>query len=161
MSNNPRKPELGYQALRKGRFSVPDGVYFITTNVSDRKPLLREAGAAAVVVDSLRHLEKTGELTLYSYVVMPDHLHLLFGLQNTVGLPAVMRKFKGYTGKILSNKLSIASFWQKGYYDHLVRNKKDLQDCIKYMADNPVKCELVGQISDYPWFYLMDGIWLD
>ena len=122
MSNNPRKPELGYQALRKGRFSVPDGVYFITTNVSDRKPLLREAGAAAVVVDSLRHLEKTGELTLYSYVVMPDHLHVLFALQETGDLPAVMRKFKGFTGSFgiaLKNVLRIRpDIWCTEYDTH-------------------------------------------
>jgi len=57
--------------------------------------------------------------------------------------------------------MSITPFWQRGYYDHMVRNENDFRECIKYMADNPLKRELVGNISEYQWFYLKDGVWLD
>jgi hypothetical protein len=38
-------------------------------------------------------------------------------------------------------------FWQREYYDHLIRDETDFDRIIKYIADNPAKANL----QDWQW----------
>lgn len=33
-------------------------------------------------------------------------------------------------------------FWQKNYYDHIIRNEKELDQIRQYIVNNPLKWEL-------------------
>lgn len=41
--------------------------------------------------------------------------------------------------------------WQKSYHDHIIRNEKDFNYHINYIATNPVKHGLVKDERDYRW----------
>jgi REP element-mobilizing transposase RayT len=43
--------------------------------------------------------------------------------------------------------------WQRGFFDHVIRNDNDLQENLDYIAMNPVREEYVSQ----PWFYPYTG----
>jgi len=44
-------------------------------------------------------------------------------------------------GRILRRQ---GTFWQREYYDHLIRNENELQGALRYVAENPVKAGLVN-----------------
>ena len=74
------------------------------------------------------------------YVVMPDHVHILVRITGrpmrasapTVSLPKLVRSFKG-----LCTKAAGRSIWQRGYYDHIIRDENDFLRCWKYLDENP------------------------
>jgi hypothetical protein len=37
-----------------------------------------------------------------------------------------------------------SSFWQRGFYDHIIRNEKDWNEKAKYIESHPIKEELLG-----------------
>jgi len=41
--------------------------------------------------------------------------------------------------------------WQKRYYEHTIRDEKDMLKKITYMQNNPVKHGLVDNIKDWPY----------
>ena len=147
------KPEKGSNLLRKGRASINNQHYLITTAVFDRKPALRQAGAANIVLRSLQWFDKEEKIILDAAVVMPDHLHIVAGLRQG-SLAGFMRSFKGYTAyKIneLNNKKG--SFWQPQYHDHALRQDEDLNEVVLYALLNPVRAGLINDFHDYPFWY--------
>ena len=50
------------------------------------------------------------------------------------GYPAVIHALKG-----LSTKKIGISIWQRGYYDHILRNDADLAETRQYILNNPQK----------------------
>lgn len=47
--------------------------------------------------------------------------------------------------------------WQEQYYEHLVRNSQELEDCLNYMAMNPVRAGLARRPWEYAWVSV-DGL---
>jgi len=37
-----------------------------------------------------------------------------------------------------------SSFWQRGFYDHIIRNEEDWNEKAKYIESHPIKEELLG-----------------
>jgi len=89
--------------------------------------------------------------TVPIYCFMPDHLHLLLrGMGDEADAWAAMASFKQRTGFwIASNRP--AFWWQKDYWDHIVRPHEDVRGLLRYIAENPVRRGLVAQWRDYPF----------
>jgi REP element-mobilizing transposase RayT len=94
----------GYKALRKGRYSQPEGIYFITTTTHRRVPWFSEFPLACTMS---RHLALPGSLgdgRLLCWVVMPDHIHLLLQLA-TSPLACVMNRLKSRSAIRLNREI--------------------------------------------------------
>ena len=147
------KPLKGSKFLRKGRTSIRNQHYLLTTTVIDRKPVLNQAEAAVIILNSLQWLEKRGKIILDAAVVMPDHLHFVAGLK-LGSLAQMMRSLKRHTAQkinmILQRK---GAFWQPQYHDHAVRKDEDLYEVVLYTLHNPVRAGLVEDFHDYPYWY--------
>ncbi|WP_019024016.1 MULTISPECIES: transposase [unclassified Thioalkalivibrio] len=140
------------QALRRGRYSEPGRIYLITTVTRDRTPVFRDFAAARALVATLRHAQALGQADTLAYVVMPDHLHWLMTLGNSMSLSTVVRSVKAVTARRLGRAL-----WQPGFHDHAVRCEEDLTSLARYIAANPLRAGLVRNLGDYPHW---DAIWL-
>ena len=91
-------PQKGSNFLRKGRASIVNQHYLITTSVIERKPLLAQNGAPEIILDSLLWLEKQGKIIVDAAVVMPDHLHIVAALRKE-SLSTVMHSLKRYSAR--------------------------------------------------------------
>ncbi|MCG3150549.1 MAG: 8-amino-7-oxononanoate synthase [Verrucomicrobiae bacterium] len=159
------RPAPQSAALRKGRVSVPNECYFLTTCVEGRRPVLARAEAAKIVIDALRWLRDEGRIRLLGFVIMPDHVHVALALQsrqecrshnsttdaNECGsdipvatLAEVMKSWKGFTSRQLQLSCGMEGpVWQDGYYDHLLRDRRDFETRLDYMHENPCRGGLV------------------
>lgn len=68
------------------------------------------------------------------------------GVQAPASIPGIIHAIKVLT----TGKLG-ESLWQRGYYDHIIRNDEDLQATRQYIRDNPVKWFL-NRESDHSVF---------
>nr|WP_326127205.1 transposase [uncultured Oscillibacter sp.] len=62
----------------------------------------------------------------------------------TVALPKIVNTLKGLTSRKAGYPL-----WQRGYYEHIIRNDEDLENTRQYIRDNPWKW-LLNQCQDDP-----------
>ena len=54
--------------------------FFTATNL-EWKHLLREDKYKEIIIDSFRFLVKNNRVKIYSFVIMPNHLHLIWQMQ--------------------------------------------------------------------------------
>ena len=148
----------GKRALRRGRVSVANHVYAVTTVTVNRVPLFQRFELGRLVVREIRNLHEAGVVDSMAYVVMPDHMHWLFQLSAEHSLSAVIRLLKGRSA-IAVNRVSgrKGPVWQAGFHDHGIRMDEDLRMLARYIVGNPVRAGLVAQPGEYP---LWDAIWL-
>jgi putative transposase len=104
--------------------------------------LLRRPECAEIVADTLRHFE--GErVVMTSYVVMPNHVHALFVQNPEWPLEKLIHSWKRFTTRQVNKLLDRSgSFWQRDYFDRLIRNEKHFANCIRYIRRNPEKARL-------------------
>ena len=131
--------------LRKGRVSISGGIYHVTAATNNREPVFLNFWHARVLVGSFVHLQKQGSVSSIAYVVMPDHFHWLFQLNETATLASVMKSVKGFSAKRIGKTI-----WQPGYHDHGIRQEEDLLQIARYIVANPLRAGLVDSIECYP-----------
>ena len=148
---------LGQSALRKGRFSEPNGIYFITFVTLQRIPWFQEFEFAAAMCRTLNNPGSVQAASMLCYVVMPDHVHALLQLGEKP-LPVVIRTLKSVSASALNRSIGRSGgFWQAGYYDHALRKEEDLVGIARYIVANPLRSKLVAKVGDYPYW---NAIWL-
>jgi REP element-mobilizing transposase RayT len=106
---------------------------------------------AALVVEALRDGEREfHRYQLHSFVVMPNHVHML--VTPSVVSGKWLGPLKGFTAHEANVILGrTGSFWQSESYDHLARSDDEFGRIRKYIENNPVKAGLVQRAEDYQW----------
>ena len=149
---------MGYDSLRKGRFSESNRAYFITTVTHGRKRIFEDLYCARILINVMRELEIQGSLVSFGWVVIPDHLHWLFQLGDETSLAEIMKKLKAISAQRINKHLGQqGSVWQKAYYDRAVRNGDDIKQLSRYIVANPLRAGLVGDVGLYSHW---DVCWL-
>ena len=82
---------------------------------------------------------------------MPDHIHLFVCGPAELQLEQWMRMLKVVLGKRLKEMGHDPEFWQRGFFDHLLRNDESYGQKWKYVRQNPVRARLVAQAEDWPY----------
>ena len=158
---------MSYDALRKGRHSIPNQVYCITTVTRDRNRLFTDINAARLLVQEMRRLHENGDVTSLAWVIMPDHLHWMLqlsGPKNTLGrmnsalqLSKVVKTLKARSALAINRyRHHSGSLWQRAYYDRAARRGEDIRRIARYIITNPLRAGLARNIGDYPHW---DCIW--
>lgn len=149
---------MGYDLLRKGRFSESNRVYFVTTVTQGRTKIFENFYCARILINTMRSLEKQGFVTSLSFVVMPDHLHWLFQLSDKATLSEVIKRLKAVSAQQVNKHLDRqGGLWQKAYYDRAVRDGDNLRQLSRYIVANPLRAGLVDEIAAYPHW---DACWI-
>jgi REP element-mobilizing transposase RayT len=128
------------------------GMFFVTICVKAHASLL---GSIDSNIDGRQHsvtLSKAGSIadaiirempamlagvTLIHHVVMPNHIHLLLILDESLSLPRVVQSVKSQITRALGK-----SIFQRSFYDRVVRGDRDYQRIYTYIENNPMKWKL-------------------
>jgi putative transposase len=107
------------------------------------------------MLDTLKHYDGTG-YQLHAYVVMPDHMHLLFTPFESVEKSVQLIK-GGFSFRAKREFEWKGEIWQKGFTDHRIRDLEDWPRHLAYIQNNPVNAHLVNDAALYE-FMGMPGI---
>jgi REP element-mobilizing transposase RayT len=111
---------------------------------------LQHPEIARLVEDSFR-FRHGQDYELRSWVIMPNHVHLLFKVIN-VPMSQLLDAWKGFTAKQANKVLGRrGKFWQDGYWDTFMRDAEHEHRTRKYIEANPVKAGLVTACKEWPW----------
>ena len=111
---------------------------------------LRRPDIATMVEGSLLFHHVT-HYDLRAWVIMPNHVHLLFQVQD-VPTWQLVDAWKGYTAKKANSILGRSGqFWQEGYWDTYIRDSEHEACVRRYIENNPTKAKLVEAPKEWPW----------
>ncbi|MFN0073387.1 MAG: REP-associated tyrosine transposase [Chloroflexota bacterium] len=157
---SPYPPVLRNAEVRTYRRQLPHGrvdgaVYFVTWRLRRDQPALLESERTPVVA-ALKFFDQQ-RYSLYAYVVMDDHVHLVVQPFEGFALEQIIKSWKGYTATVLRKaSRRPASLWQTEYYDRVIRDQRELKEKVQYLLDNPFR--RWDTITAYEWAGLGDGL---
>jgi putative transposase len=126
---------------------VSDMTFFVTARLNTARPLLGDAGAGQLILDTLNFYRQRGEIECYGFVVMPDHVHLITKVHAPITLPWWMNRFKSYVAR----QLGKGPIWQRGYWSEVVPSISLLEQRLRSIHENPVRAGLVREAAEYLW----------
>ena len=139
------------------------GAYFVTICTKERRCILSRVVGTGVPDGPQIELTKYGQiadkyirqlndfydnLSVESYVIMPNHIHMMLWLrgsdngpsgtpvptvQNSV-LSRFVSTFKRFCGKEYGTNI-----WQSRSNDHIIRNRRDYEEHLRYIYENPMR----------------------
>ena len=122
--------------------------------------VLRELSIAAMVEGSLQFFDAQ-RYHLLAWVVMPNHVHVLFQPMSGWGVSTIVASWKKFTARLICDywRANAANreigvprpVWHREYWDRYMRDERHFQQAIEYIHQNPVKAGLVARAEDWPW----------
>jgi len=156
--SDAREEHQGHHALRKGRVSIANSIYLVTTTTFERQKLFADFSAACAAAQCFEKIELLGDATMLAWVLMPDHVHWLLQLGARDKLSKVIDRIKSASGRHTNIQMGRSgAVWAKAFHDHALRDDEDIQHVARYIVANPLRAGLVTRIGDYPFW---NAVWL-
>jgi len=138
---------------------------FITTTVLDFVHAFHRHEPRDAMVLAIARESRLMGATLYGYVVMPHHVHLLIRPRAKMNGPQFMKVFKTETAQAVSSLLSEVelkgfdqqrglngnTFWQYSFRSVVVSDEEIFWQKMNYIHQNPVEAEYVKSPDEYRW----------
>ncbi len=159
----PHFPEAPLRAIMpsmtRSRYRIfeTEYPYFLTHTVVGWLPVFTRPEAVDILLDSWRHCQQERGLSIFGYVILENHLHMIASAPD---LPTVMQNFKSFTARKLidllesraattllrqlrANKLrhktdSAYQLWQEGHHPEQIQNDAMMWQKLEYIHNNPL-----------------------
>ena len=155
-----------YSGERKS-FQSFNEPYFWTSVIKDWKHLLKNDEMKMIIIKSFQWLKQNGLVNIYGYVIMPNHIHVLWEQLKMNGKETPRASFEKYTGHMFLKQLRVNKenlsefeteqddrnylFWQRDPLAILLRDRQMAGDKLDYMHYNPLQPH--WQLCDDPIKY--------
>ena len=123
-------------------------LFFITLCTYERRKVLASDAVHKAFVTFAIIAYSDHNIAVGRYVIMPDHLHLFvrgpddFQLGRWIGMLKQSLAKEIATGPVI---------WQRGFFDHVLRNDESYGHKWNYVRENPVRAGLVTKADDWPY----------
>lgn len=119
---------------------------------------LKHQKVAEIVRDSLLEFHDE-RYKLCSWVIMPNHIHLLLKPIYNWDLDKILHSFKSFTA-LEANKAMNRSgkFWMREAFDRRIRDLDHFQKTIRYIENNPVKAGFCREKEDWKFSSAYTGM---
>ena len=135
--------------MRYRRSHVPGGTYFFTVVTHARRPWLQDPLAVRQLGQALRQVRQERPFKTLALVVMPDHIHTLWQLPpDDADYSTRWMRIKQVMNLSRWERLPL---WQPRFWEHTLRDERDLEQHTHYIHFNPVRHGLVAKVADWPW----------
>jgi len=111
---------------------------------------LRRPAIATLLMATLRRGKESNAFELDSWVIIPNHVHVL--LYPNVPVPRIVGSIKRFTAREANRVLGRAGpFWSKDYFDRSIRDHDHAHRVQRYIENNPVKAGLCASPDQWPY----------
>ena len=143
-------------------------IYFYTATINNWLPVLDVEDCKNVILDSLEYLNVNGAVDVFGFVIMPNHIHILWKINENGKAENVQLKFMKYTAqqikfylermdndllnKLVVNKRDrIYQIWQRNPLAFEINNPTTFEQKLDYIHNNP--CQGKWMLADEPVKY--------
>ena len=135
------------------RYYIANSIVFITQLVQDRQPIFSNDDHVVLLRSTLRRVKTIHPFQMLGFVFLPDHFHLLLRPTGDSNFSQIMHSLKRNFTKNYKQANDVSKgmkFWQKRFYDHVIRSESDFRRHLDYIHFNPVKHKLVARPEEWP-----------
>jgi putative transposase len=139
---------------------------FFTATILEWKPLLQLDKYKDIIIDSLKFLVKDGRVAVLGFVIMNNHLHLIWQIKHPHKREDVQRDFLKFTAQTIKfdliehHPLVLEHFkvdakdrqyqiWERNPLSVDIWTEAVLYQKLNYVHENPVKAGLVTTTIEY------------
>lgn len=143
------------------RVEIEGGTYFFTLATYNRRPFLCYPNNVELLRRAFQYTMQRHPMEIDAFVLLPDHLHTVWTLpKEDCNYSTRWRLIKSYfsrhcqekyDGVISTSRQSKQerAFWQRRFWEHLIRDNQDFVNHVEYIHYNPVKHGLVAAPKDW------------
>ncbi len=142
---------------------------FFTATCLNWRHLLEKDQRKEIIINSLRYLVEDNRIWLYGFVIMPNHIHLLWSKQEKWFDKNIQQMFLKYTAQQIKfllvdtdskNELEfyrssqndrMFHFWERRPYKATMYNRQVAEQKLDYIHNNPVKAGLCQFSEEYKY----------
>jgi putative transposase len=143
-------------------------IYFWTATINNWQQLLQRDEYKQVIVESLEHLSSNGKIDVFAFVIMPNHIHLIWRVNELNGKETAQGSFLKFTAHEFKKMLikedvdrledyavkaqnKKYEFWQRDPLAIPLYTRKVAYQKLDYIHYNPMagKWKLVKDPCDY------------
>ncbi len=132
--------------------------YFLTLTINNWIPVFTRPITTDIIFDSLEYRQKQGDFTVYAYVILENHIHLI---AQSSHLNREIAAFKSYTARQIIDTLKTQhsnhvlkqlafhkkahkrdreyQLWEEGSHPKQIQNREMMEQKVNYIHHNPVK----------------------
>lgn len=136
---------------RLARFVIPGVPHHVTQRGNGRQQTFFSDADYRAYRDLLaKHCAAHG-VAVWSWVLMPNHVHLILVPEHADALRAALSKVhRAYAGRVHAREQRTGHFWQ-GRFGCVAMDEAHLHAALRYVALNPVRARLAARAQDWRW----------
>jgi putative transposase len=143
---------------------------FFTATILEWKQLLKHDAYKQIILDSMRFLVNDSRVKVFSFVIMPNHIHIIWHISDAYEVHQVQQSFLKYTAQQIKHDLKKNNpklleefrvdakdrqyqFWERNPRSTDLYTEKVFNQKIDYIHNNPVqeKWKLAVYPEEYKW----------
>ncbi len=137
---------------RIARITLDNTCYHIITRGNQKQPVFLETKDFRRFIFLLNRCKRRFKFKLYSFCLMPNHVHLMLEVEKSATLQRIMRSLNlSYTLYFNFKYNKVGHLWQDRYKSRIIEKDKYFFKCIEYIESNPQRACLAKDITAYPW----------
>ncbi len=146
-------------ARKWSNLNLPGALHYVTGNFLNRIPVFTKPQFCTAFLDELQKLNRKWPSKLITYVLMPDHFHLIANPRD-----GRIKEFTGHLKAVSAKAIVRVNdcfdfaeadkghlIWQESFKDMALWSAWMIRQKINYIHANPVKAGLVKSAKDYYW----------
>lgn len=136
---------------RLARVVFPGVPHHVTQRGNGRQQVFFGDEDHALYREMMGHHCRNAGVAIWSYVLMPNHVHLILVPKDEDGLRRALAPLhRGYAGHVHARERRTGHFWQ-GRFGCVAMHEEHLAAAVRYVAMNPVRAALTRRAIDWPW----------
>ena len=140
--------------------------HFTTFNANQKHHILIHQGVPEMLLDHLEQVRSKFDVRIFAFVVMPNHMHIIWYASSDIGIVKTVKQYKGSSGRrivpvlredpdfenvLIARPNGTNALWQRSFYDYNLTSERKFREKVEYIHANPVKWGLVDDPGDWPW----------
>jgi putative transposase len=136
---------------RIGRFVVPDLPHHVTQRGNRRERVFFGDDDYALYRDLLHEACAREGVAVWSYCLMPNHVHLILTPSTPEGLGRALGKAHRRYSAFINARMRVTGHLFQARFASVVMDETHLMAAARYVALNPVRARLVARAQDWRW----------
>jgi putative transposase len=126
--------------------------FFVSSSIPGKRNLLQSHRSAKLFTDVIYHYRSQHKFLLHSFVVMPDHFHILMTLGREISVERAVQFVEGGFAFRAGKELGFRSpVWQRGFSEMRIFDAVGCARVREYIAENPVKLGVAITAAGYEY----------
>ncbi|MFC1666910.1 transposase [Candidatus Omnitrophota bacterium] len=137
---------------RLPRVYIENILYYVTSKGGHGQNIFTDSSDYKEYISLIDEYKKQYNFKLFSYVLLPAHIHMLIELKNNVGISNIMHDINSRYTKTFNNRYNKKGhLFQERFKALLAEKESCLLPLVRYIHLNPKTSGIVDEVRDYAY----------